>query len=132
MDAIGAIVVYKANPMRMFQFIASGAFGAEKAFAGGTAMVIWGVVFHYFIAFFWTILFFVAYPAVAALRKNSYMVAVIYGIFVWIFMNRVVLPLSKITQGPFNFQSALTGAAILIVAIGFPVSIRAHRYFARR
>ena len=39
--------------------VARGAFGREEAFAGGNTMVIWGVIFHYFIAFSWTILFFV-------------------------------------------------------------------------
>lgn len=128
LDSLGAILVYNANPMRVFQYIASGVFGAEIAFAGGLSMVMLGIVFHYFIAFCWTTLFFLAYPVVSVLRKNKYVIAVAYGVFVWIFMNVVVLPLTKIPQGPFHFQSALKGAAILVVAIGLPVSILAHRY----
>ena len=132
LDALGPILINKANPKLMFQFIASGAFGSERAFAGGTPMVVWGVLFHYFIAYSWTTLFFLLYPAIPFLRKNKYITAVLYGVFVWIVMNRVVIPLSKIQQGPFNIKGALTGAAILIVAIGLPVSILARRYYSRK
>jgi hypothetical protein len=132
LDALGPILVNKINPAVMFKYIASGAFGAERAFAGGTDMVILGVLFHYFIAYAWTILFFVLYPVILLARKNRLITGVLYGIFVWIIMNKVVIPLSQIQQGPFNIQGALTGAAILIVAIGLPISFLAYRFYSRR
>lgn len=132
LDALGAIVIYQANPVGMFQYIASGAFGAGKAFSGGTIMVIWGILFHYFIAYAWTCLFFFLYPAMAVLRKNKYVTGLLYGIFVWIAMNRIILPLSAIPQGPFNLKAALIGASILMIAIGLPISILTHRYYARK
>ena len=48
LDAIAAIVVSQASPAAVFKFIASGAFGAGKAFSGGDIMIVWGVLFHYF------------------------------------------------------------------------------------
>jgi hypothetical protein len=132
LDAIAAIVVYQANPIGLFKFIAAGAFGTEAAFAGGTIMVVWGILFHYFIAFSWTALFFFVYPAIPLMRKNKYVTGLLYGIFVWIMMNQVVVPLSQIVQKPFNPRAAAVGASILMVAIGLPISILAHRYYARK
>ena len=132
LDAVAAIVVSQASPAAVFKFIASGAFGAGKAFSGGDVMIIWGVLFHYFIALSWTVLFFFMYPALPWIRKNKYITGLLYGIFVWIIMNRVVMPLSEIPQRPFNLKGALTGMSILMVAIGLPISILTHRYYLRK
>ena len=56
--------------------------------------------------------------------------AVGYGLFVWCVMNLVVLPLSRVPQPKsFNPTQAIIGALILVAFIGFPVSLRARRYF---
>jgi len=132
LDAVAASVVSQASPAAVFKFIASGAFGAGKAFSSGDIMIVWGVLFHYFIALSWTVLFFFMYPAWPWIRKNKYITGLLYGIFVWIIMNRVVIPLSEIPQRPFNFKGALTGMSILMVAIGLPISILTHRYYLRK
>ena len=132
LDALGAIVVYQANPIGMFKFIASGAFGAGKAFSGGTSMILWGVLFHYFIAFSWTILFFFLFPAFSFMRKNKFITGLLYGIFIWIVMNQIVIPLSEISQRPFSVNAALIGASILMITVGLPIAILIHRYYARK
>ena len=131
LDAVGAIVVYRADPIKLFQFIASGAFGVE-AFSGGVGMAFWGLLFHYIIASAWTVLFFFMYPAIKILRKNRYVTGLLYGIFVWIIMNLIIVPMSKIPQAPFNLKSALTGASILVVMIGLPISLLTYRYYSKR
>jgi hypothetical protein len=132
LDALAAIVIYRADPIRMFQFIASGAFGAGEAFSGGTLMVILGIIFHYLIAASWVILFFLIYPASAMLKKNKYVTGVVYGIFIWIIMNQVIIPLSEIPQSAFDLKGALIGASILIFAVGLPTSLIIHRYYWRK
>jgi hypothetical protein len=132
LDAVAAIVVSQASPAAVFKYIASGAFGAGKAFSGGDIMIAWGVIFHYFIALSWTLLFFFIYPTLPWLKKNKYIAGLLYGIFVWVMMNRVVIPLSEIPQRPFNLKGALTGMSILMVAIGLPISILTHRYYLRK
>lgn len=132
LDAMGPILVNGASPAGMFKYIASGVFGPEKAFAGGTEMVMLGVFFHYFIAFSWTIFFFFLYPTVNFLQKNKYASGVLYGIFVWIMMSYIVVPLSKVPQGTFTIKGALLGASILIVAIGLPIALMTHRYYFKR
>src|SRR5688572_30989011 len=106
LDAVAAIVVSQASPAAVFRFIASGAFGAGQAFSGGDVMIIWGVFFHYFIAFCWTVLFFFLYPAWPWMRKNKYITDLLYGIFVWIIMNVVVIPISELAQRPFHLEAA--------------------------
>jgi len=48
---------------------------------------------------------------------------------VWLIMNRIVVPLSRIPGGPFNLKNALIGLSIIIVAIGLPLSFMAYRYY---
>ncbi len=131
LDALAAIVIYQADPLKLFQFIACGVFGAE-AFSGGVGMALWGVFFHYFIASAWTVIFFFMYPAVNILRKNPYVTGLLYGIFIWIVMNQIVIPMSKIPQAPFNFKSALIGASILMLMVGLPISLLTYRYYNKR
>jgi hypothetical protein len=132
LDALGAVIVYQANPARLFRFIASGAFGAGKAFSEGTLMVVWGILFHYLIALIWTAIFFFIYPRLAIARRSIVFTGTLYGIFVWIAMNRIVIPFSEIAQGPFNFRAALIGASIIVVAIGLPIAFLTRWYYSKK
>ena len=119
------------DPAIVLKYIASAVFG-KNAFAGGTAMAIYGLAFHYMIAFGWTILFFFLYPKISLLSINNILTAVLYGIFIWAMMERVIVPLTKASQQPFDISKAISSILILSVAIGFPLSIFAKRYYARR
>jgi hypothetical protein len=57
----------------------------------------------------------------------------IYGVFVWVMMNRVVVPLSLIPKRPFHFtkESAIQ-MGILMLCIGLPVSLMAKKYYLYR
>lgn len=132
LDIIGAVIVYQANPTQVFKFIASGAFGAGRAFSGGSDMVAWGIAFHYIISLAWTIAFFFIYPLFPILSKNKYITGALYGIVIWVVMNKVIIPLSAIPPAPFNLRSAAIAALILIVAVGLPIAILTHRYYSRK
>lgn len=132
LDITAAILVSGASPLMVLKFIASGAFGRDAAFAGGLWMAFLGLVFHYVIAYSWTVLYFFIYPRLRILSKNRIISGLVYGIVVWVVMNRVVLPLSQIQPRPFNPTQALIGCAVLMVAIGLPISILTHRYYAKR
>jgi hypothetical protein len=130
LDAIAPMVVNMVGPLPLFRFIASGAFGRD-AFAGGLLMAFWGLLFHYFIAFTWTTLFYLAYPRIPVLSKNKYAVGVAYGIVIWLVMNLVVLPMSNVPgMGPKTIWSVMKGASILILMVGLPISILANRFYA--
>lgn len=118
------------NPVQILLFIASGVYGRE-AFAGGTGMAILGFLLHMFNAMAFTVFFFLVYPKLKALSANRYLWTIVYGASVWVVMNRIVLPLSNITQREFNIRSAAIGMAILIVFIALPIVIGAQRYYSR-
>ncbi len=120
LDAIAAVVVYKADPIRMFQFIASGAVGKD-AF-GSDLYAVLGAIFHFIIATIWAALFYLFAPALRSVLKHWLIMGVVWGIVIWLSMNLVVLPLSKIGGGAFDWEKALIGMAIIIVAVGIPVS----------
>jgi hypothetical protein len=130
LDIIAALILAKGNFMGMGQFIASGALGRDVAFGGGIWTCLLGYFFHYLIATTWATIFFLLYPKMKLLQKNKFVVGLLYGVAVWIIMNRVVLPLSQIPQRPFNLNGMLIGMSVLMVMIGLPVSILTHRYYS--
>ena len=134
LDGLAAIINYLLvggkEPVRIFLFIASGVFGRE-AVAANMDLAWWGVFFHYFIAFCWTILYFAMYPRMKVLSKNKYLSGLGYGVFVWLAMNLVVVPLSNTPPIPFSITRVLVGGAILMLCIGLPIALLAQRCYSR-
>jgi hypothetical protein len=135
LDGAGAVIVYLLRggrtPARIFNYIASGVFG-PAAMTGGTPIVIAGIGFHMLIAMGWTILFFLAARQFEVLRRHAIAAAVAYGIFVWVMMNRVVLPLSRVQMpATTTWNSIIVGALVLVVCVGLPISLGARRYFSQ-
>ncbi|WP_428330975.1 hypothetical protein [Mucilaginibacter sp.] len=132
LDAIAAMLWnYKTNAAIIFDFIASGYFG-KAAFAGGTKMVLWGLFFHYVIAYVFTVAFYLAYPFFKTNFRNKYLIGVEYGLITWFVMNLIVIPLSKIGLKQFHVLPTVIGIAILIVCIGMPVALIADRHYMNR
>ena len=135
LDGTAAVIVYLIRggrtPERIYNYIASGVFG-PAAMTGGTPMVFAGIALHLVIAMGWTVLFFLAARQFEGLRRHAVAAAVGYGLFVWIMMNRVVLPLSRVQlAATLTWNSIIVGALVLVVCIGFPVSMGARRYFSQ-
>jgi len=115
------------QPINIFIYIASGVFG-QTAFEVGAPMAWWGLVFHYFIALTWTLFFFFVYARVTFLSNIHWVITgIIYGAFIWLIMNRVVVPLSGTPKSPFRLSGAVIQCCILIAMIGLPLS-----YISRR
>lgn len=119
------------SPIKILRGIASGAFGKE-AFSGGWLMPLLGLIFHFIIAYSFTFLFFWVYPSIKLLSKNVILTAIGYSIFIYVVMNMGVLPLTRISLGPFQFKQALIDTAILTVVIGLPLSFFARQYYQGR
>ena len=133
LDAFVAILIsYKIPPAVIFKFIASGWFGRE-AMSGGTSMVLWGLIFHYLIAAFFTVTLFWLYPLIAKVLKNKYLISIIYGLAIWVVMNYIVLPMTNIpkSHGHLELISLLKGIAALIICIGLPVALIADHEMAK-
>lgn len=119
------------GPAPMIKGIASGIFGKE-ALEGGNLMLIWGVVFHFMIAFLFTAFLFLIYPKLAAWIKNKFVISILYGLFSWAIMNLVVVPLRITHKLPSDAEKMSIAAVILIATIGLPVALIAHRFYSRR
>jgi hypothetical protein len=134
LDISGALLYHfisgGKNPLGIFKFIASSLFGND-AFTSGKIMIAWGFVFHFIVAIIVTAIYFFIYPAFKFLSKNIVASGLLYGVIVWLVMNLVVLPLSNTPPLPFKVIGTLVGIAILMFAVGLPVSVLAYRYYSK-
>jgi hypothetical protein len=111
----------------VLQYIASGVFG-PSVINGSFVYVPIGLVFHFLIAFAFTYAYFLAFPFIKSFAKNTYLNGLIYGAFIWFFMNYLVLPISNIPQSPKDFVSVLE----LIwhsALVGLPIALVVEKYF---
>ena len=117
------------NPLLVLNYIVSGAIGKD-AFNGGAGTQLLGLLFHYIIAFAFTLLFFWLYNKSNLLAINWMATGIIYGIFIWLVMNLIVVRLSAIPYVPLSAMKPLKilkGALVLICMIGLPLSFIAKR-----
>jgi hypothetical protein len=126
LDIVAAILIYaivmeKTSPSTLLMSIASGVFG-KSAFSGGAPMVLAGLLLHFLIAFIFSAFYYLIYPNLAFLRSRMLLSGILYGIFVWIVMNLGVLRIVFSGSPLPDASSALLGMAILIVAVGIPIS----------
>ena len=129
LDALLAIVINnKVSAPVIFKFIASGVFGSA-AFAPGNEMVYYGLLFHYFIAFTWTILFFVFYNKLINIVRLRFILMLITGTIIWVGMNLLVLPLSQVHSQPFKALGFIKNLVALILAFGLPITVIAGKYY---
>jgi len=135
LDIIAALVNFYIktgkDPLIVLKYIASAAFG-KSAFSGDNLMAVWGLLLHFLLAFIWTIFFFFLYPKLKLLSWNRILTGFVYGIFIWLVMTQIVVPMSKASGSSFNLKQAIIAVLILIGAIGLPLSFIAHRYYALR
>jgi hypothetical protein len=115
---------------KMLNYIAGGTLGLETSMKGGIGVQILGLCTHFFLAFSYTLIFFLIYPKLHLLQYNKYVVGFTYGFLVGMFMTFVVLPLTKLPHNPFNIYRALKAWLILAFMLGIPISILAHRYYS--
>lgn len=130
LDISDALIFYGLRgvaPTRILQGIASGLLG-RRAFTQGTRSVILGLLLHYFIATTVATIYILASRKLP-LSKHPFLWGSVYGVLVYIVMNYVVLPLSKIGLRPTPpLIPLLNGVAALIFFIGIPIALIARRY----
>lgn len=129
LDISAALVVYGffgAKPLPLLQGIASGLLGAQ-AFGGGVATALLGLVCHFVIAFGAATVYVLATRVISWLTQHAILSGVLYGVVVYFFMNRVVLPLSAAAHRPFSLRFMIIGIVIHIFCVGLPISLVARR-----
>lgn len=136
LDVLGAILVYdvilkKISAEKLLRSIASGVF-KTRAFTGGTEMIIYGLAFHFLIAFVFTIFYFLIFPYIPFLRKQKIIGGLLYGTLIWVVMNIIVLTIVFPNRPPVTLTSFLQGAPILMIMIGLPLSYFANKYYGEK
>jgi len=130
LDLTGACVVSWLRtgtaPVRIFQSVASGLYG-QASFTGGAKTAVLGVVLHFIIATTWAAVYYLASRRLSFLIDHTIIAGVAYGVFVWLFMNFVVLPLSAVTIRPVPLSSRIISMLIIIFCIGLPIAFIVRR-----
>jgi hypothetical protein len=137
LDILSAFVdVYVStgrNPLLVLNYIASAVFGPEARTVGAD-MQLFGLLCHYLIAFIFTILFFVAYRPLQFYKLSPVVLGILYGLFIWVVMNRLVVPMSRIGRPPVTppLWRMAKAALILIAMIGLPLALIARKYLPNK
>lgn len=119
------------SPVTILQYLAKFVFGKD-AITDTTMLSITGLLVHFLIAMSWAVLFFILYPRLGFMRINKIGTGIVYGLFVWIMMNIVFLPLWSHKPFVFNAESSTINAVILILAIGMPLAFIANGYYSKK
>lgn len=116
------------TPTMVFQYIASGLIDGAS-FDLGLASVALGAVLHYAIALSWTVIFFAASCKFSILIRRPIVSGLLYGIGVYLFMNIVVVPLSRVPPAPAatTLASRISGVLAVVCCIGLTISLLVRR-----
>jgi len=118
------------SPIRVWQYVASGLLG-PASFSRRFESVLLGVLCHFVIAFGAATVFFFLSLRFPVLIRRALIFGIVFGVVVYFFMSRVVIPLSAARRLPFSIQGLITGLIIHIVCVGLPIALLA-RKAARR
>jgi len=130
LDISDALIFYGLrgiSPIRILQGIAVGLIG-RGAFTMGARSALLGLLLHYFIATTWATIYIFASRRLP-LSRRPFLWGGLYGLVVYIVMNYVVVPLSRIGPRPTPPPVPLINAiAALVFCIGIPIALIARRY----
>ncbi|MEO7964162.1 MAG: hypothetical protein ABIT38_09680 [Gemmatimonadaceae bacterium] len=114
------------DPGRVFQSVASGVAGPES-YNSGMPTIVLGAFLHFTIALIWTTIFVLATRRSTALTSivsrtgGALVFGYVYGMFIWLAMNFIVIPLSHAKVTPLSapvFWIMLFGHGIFV---GIPI-----------
>ena len=130
LDITAAIVVYGylgAKPIPLLQGIAAGVLGT-RSFSGGLGTALRGLFFQFFIATSAAAVYVLASRSLPFLINSPQVAGPLYGIAVYFFMNRIVVPLSAARKYPFTVRGMVIGVIIHIFCVGLPIALVTNRY----
>ena len=128
-DALIFYGVQGVTPERLLQHIASALLG-PAAFHGGLATAALGLAIHYTITLFWAALFLLAASRLTFLTRYAVLSGLAYGVMIYILMNYLVLPLTRL---PPRFHqpppiALANGILALALFMGLPIALIARRF----
>ncbi|MBO9154535.1 hypothetical protein ACFOTA_20145 [Chitinophaga sp. GCM10012297] len=127
---IGAYARNGVSPERVFQYISTSVMGMQ-AFRESSA--IWlGVFLHFLVALGWSALFFFVYPRTKLLQGNKWLTGCLYGLFVWVMMNLVIVPLTSVPPSQFSLSGAVIGWLIHMACVGLPIVLLTREWYRKK
>jgi hypothetical protein len=117
-DTLLAVLLFHVGPVRIYQSVAAGLLGRDS-FQGGLATAALGMLLHFFIATTASFVYVAAGTRLGLLLKQPVPSGILFGVAVYLFMNRVVVPLSRARAGGLSW-SLLVGHALLV---GLPIAL---------
>ena len=120
-----------ASPVRIWQSVAGGLITRERSVAGGLPTAALGLALHFFIAFTAAAIYVLASRKFPVLVQRAVLCGSLYGLWVYIFMNSVVIPLSALPPRKTSWiQPTLTfftGLVVHVFGVGLGISLPARR-----
>jgi len=129
LDITAAIVLtlaYGGRVPRMLQGIAFGLIG-PSAREGGAATAVLGLVLHFVIATGAAAVYYAASRRLGVLVRRPVACGLAYGVAVYLVMNLVVLPLSRIGWRPLTARGAAIMVPIHMACVGLPIALMVRR-----
>jgi hypothetical protein len=115
------------DPIRIPQSIASGLLG-RNAYAGGLNTALLGLALHLFIALVWATVFVLAARTLPFLTKHPIRSGLFYGAIIYIVMNYLVLPHSRVAPSRPATSILINGIFACLVLVGLPISLSNLRF----
>jgi uncharacterized membrane protein YagU involved in acid resistance len=132
LDIADALIFYGLRgvpPLGLLRFIA-GCLVGVSALHGGLGMAALGLAIHYTITLFWSAVFLLAATRVRFLTRFSIASGLLYGALIYVLMNFVVLPLTRLPPRTHHHPPAvlINGVLPLILFMGLPISLIARHF----
>ena len=114
-------------PRRILQSVAAGLLGREAAVAGGNATAALGLILHFCIALTMATVYFVVARRWPLLWRRAWLMGAIYGLWLYVAMNYIVVPLSAAGGGggPQNPVWVTLSVLVHVVLVGIPCALGA-------
>ena len=132
LDIADALIFYGLRGVPaagLLRFIAGCLLGVS-ALHGGLAMAALGLAIHYTITLFWSALFLVAATRFTFLTRHAIASGLLYGGLIYIVMNFVVLPLTRLPPRSHHLPPAvlINGVLALLLFMGLPIALIARQF----
>ncbi|HKT49105.1 MAG TPA: hypothetical protein VJV96_02350 [Candidatus Angelobacter sp.] len=115
------------QPVRILRHIASGLLG-PAAYRGGAGTAALGLMLHFVIAFGAATVYYIASRWISFMTEHAVISGLLYGECVFLFMNFVVVPLSRTPKGHFTLATLITGPIGHTVLVGLPIALSVRRF----
>ena len=111
---------------RIFQSVAAGLLG-RATFDGGLPTAALGLALHFFIAISMAVAYYLVARRWPLLWRQPWLCGAVYGLFLYAFMNYVVVPLSRAAAGSRDVLWVTLSVLVHMLLVGIPCAVFSRR-----